>query len=289
MFKEDFVIIGGDKRLAYAAESLIQQGYRTGAFANSAASGIKGVYSYPDLSEALASSGRLIFGIPFSRAGKLYAPLCTQDISLEDIAAEVKSHHTLAGGMIGDFANMCAQKGAACIDYGLREDFCLYNAVPTAEAVIAIITDKLPVTLWGSNILILGYGRIGKALSERLAYLGANVTVSARKSTDFAIAAINGISCVQTGAHIDNGQQYDVLINTIPQKILNEKSFAYLRSDCLVVDVSAYPGYVSASEAAGFGIEVAGAFSLPGKTAPVTAGRIIADVVKNIFDELTGV
>ena len=286
MHNNDFVIIGGDKRLGFTAQSLINSGYRVGVYANSAAAGVKGTDTYPSLDEAMNSADKIVFGIPFSRNGVLYAPLCTQQITVNDIANLVRPHHRLCGGLVGDFALMCGKKGAVCVDYGAREDFCLFNAVPTAEAVISILIEKLPVTLWGSKILIMGYGRIGKALSQRLVSLGADVTVTARKSTDFAIAAISGIKHTATSPHIDNGRQYDVVINTIPQKILTDKSFECLKSDCLVIDVSAYPGYVLQSEAEKHGIEVLGAFSLPGKTAPVTAGKIIAEVVKNIFDEI---
>ncbi|MBQ8525312.1 MAG: hypothetical protein IJ460_01120 [Clostridia bacterium] len=288
MQKNDFVIIGGDKRLSFTAENLIGDGYRVGVFANSAAAEKNNAVILSSLNEAMDSGDRIIFGIPFSRNGIIHAPLCLQNISVDEVAELVRPNHRIVGGMVGNFTLMCAKKGAVCADYGTREDFCLFNAVPTAEAVIAILTQKLPVTLWGSKILIMGYGRIGKALSQRLKLLGAEVTVTARKSTDFALAATNGISCVTTKPHIEHGRQYDAVINTIPQKILTDKSFALLRSDCLVIDVSAYPGYVSQSEASQYGIEVTGAFSLPGKTAPVTAGRIIADVVKNIFDELAG-
>lgn len=282
-------MIGGDKRLGFCAKRLIDDGYTVGAFANSYQASVRQVATYPTLQEAMDSSDTIVFGIPFAREGAIHAPLCTQTITIDEVADCIKPNHRIIGAMVGDFAIVCAKKGAVCVDYGVREDFCLLNAVPTAEAVIAILTEKLPVTLWGSKILIMGYGRIGKALSQRLACLGADVTVTARKSTDFAIAKANGIKCLTTSPHIDDGWQYDALINTIPQKILTDKSFACLRPDCLVTDVSAYPGYVSQNEAQKYGIEVLGAFSLPGKTAPITAGEIIADVVKNIFDELKGV
>ena len=39
-------------------------------------------------------------------------------------------------------------------------------------------------TLHGSRCLIIGYGRIGRLLADRLLSLGAEVTVSARKYGD---------------------------------------------------------------------------------------------------------
>lgn len=289
MQKYDFVILGGDKRLAYTAEEFIKRGYKTGVFANCEAMAVRGCGTFSCLKEAMESTDNIVSGIPFFRDGKLNAPLCETTVTADDIAEHLLPSHIVAAGMVGDFALVCAKKGALCADYGKREDFCMLNAVPTAEAAIGILINNLPVTLWGSKILIIGYGRIGKVLSQRLKSLGANVTVTARKSSDFAISGISGIKCVSTGPYIDNGYQFDAVINTVPEKILTDKSFSQLRPDCFVMDVSAYPGYVSSEEAGVYGIKVTGAFSLPGKNSPVTAGRIIADVVTNICDELKGV
>ena len=60
------------------------------------------------------------------------------------------------------------------------------NAIPTAEGAIQIAMEEMPITLHGSNTLILGFGRIGKMLSSMLRGLGSNVYVEARKYSDIA-------------------------------------------------------------------------------------------------------
>ena len=42
------------------------------------------------------------------------------------------------------------------------------------------------ITIHGSNVLVLGYGRIGKSLSRMLKGIGAKVTVEARKEEDLS-------------------------------------------------------------------------------------------------------
>ena len=49
-----------------------------------------------------------------------------------------------------------------------------------------------------SRILICGFGRIGKCLAKILKDLNADVTVSARKSEDFAKITINGYKPLHT-------------------------------------------------------------------------------------------
>ena len=90
----------------------------------------------------------------------------------------------------------------------------------------------------------------------------------------------------KTSGLIDSGHSYDVIVNTIPANILREETFQQLKKTCLVIDASAYPGNINKDYAQKYGISVEGAFSLPGKYAPATAGKIIADVILNICDEI---
>jgi len=46
--------------------------------------------------------------------------------------------------------------------------------------------EEMPITLHGSNALILGFGRIGKILAKMLHGIGSNVYVEARKYSDLA-------------------------------------------------------------------------------------------------------
>lgn len=282
LYKQDYVVIGGDERLANAAIFLQKHGHGVSVFANDSAAKQSGVCVCKNLKEAM-SADRVIFGIPFSRDGEaVFAPLSHEHIVIDDVVSEVMPHHVIFGGKMSPYSLSIAKRGAICHDYLLREDFCLYNADVTAEAIVSIVMNNLPVVLKGTACLVMGYGRIGKALSEKLSSLGVRVVVSARKSADFAAISLRGFKWVRTGDKIDNGEAYDFIVNTVPHKVLNAASFANLKKECLVIDASAYPGFVDAAEAGQSGIKVLGAFSLPGKYAPVTSGKIIADVTENI-------
>ncbi len=282
-----FLIIGADARLKYTAENLINSGYKVSVYANDDISLLGGVYTYNDLETAMRENSHIIFGIPVSRDDlKIYSPSFEKNVYIEDVLKNIKPHHTVIGGKMQGLSVSIAKKGAACADYGTREDFCLYNANITAEALVSVIMDKLPVTVSGIKCLILGYGRIGKTLSKKLSDLGADVTVTARKSSDRAMIDIQRLGYSKTSGLIDGGHSYDVIVNTIPANILREETFSQLKKNCLVIDASAYPGYVNKEYADKWGISVEGAFSLPGKYAPSSAGKIIADVILNICDEI---
>ena len=66
-------------------------------------------------------------------------------------------------------------------DYFARPELTVYNAIPTAEGCIGILLAERTRTLWGAEVLVLGFGPVGQALAVRLSALGAGVTVCAQR------------------------------------------------------------------------------------------------------------
>ena len=50
--------------------------------------------------------------------------------------------------------------------------------MPTAEGAIQLAMEELPITLHGARVLVIGYGRLGRVLADRLAGLKARVSVA---------------------------------------------------------------------------------------------------------------
>lgn len=175
--------------------------------------------------------------------------------------------------------------GFVIIDYMQREDVCLYNAVPTAEGAVQLAVSELPVTLNGLPVLITGLGRIGTALAQILRGFGADVTAAVRNSRGAARARLLGIRSVRTE---DIGADYGLVFNTVPRLIFTRPLLEQFPSDTLFIDLASRPGGIDFSAAADLGIRAVWALGLPGKTAPVTAGEIIAGAVCSILDERSG-
>ena len=98
-----------------------------------------------------------------------------------EMLGECTMDHTVIGGNL-DFLNESVER----LDLLKDPYYLAANAAITAEAALGILLKALSREITRANILILGWGRIGKCLTHQLHHLNANVTVYARKDTDRA-------------------------------------------------------------------------------------------------------
>ena len=193
----------------------------------------------------------------------------------------------LCGGRVDPVtAALAAERGLTVRDYFAREELAVANAVPTAEGAIQIAMEQLPITIHGARVLVVGFGRVGRALAQRLAALGAKVTVAARRYESLAWAQASGYGAEQTGQLAGWLCGYDLVVNTVPALVLGEAELADLKPDCLVLDLASKPGGVDLEAAGRLGRTVIWALSLPGKVAPVTAGAAIKNTIYHMLHEL---
>lgn len=230
---------------------------------------------FDDDAADLKSSDMVVLPVPTTKDKKIvFAPITGRKIFLSDINKAVNDTTPIL------CCNYCFS-GKNCIDYGKEDSYALLNAVPTAEGAIKLAIENTDFTLWQSKVLVIGYGRVGKILADRLKKLGCKVTVSARKQTDFAMLSALGFEYTHTNELILGNLPFDIVFNTVDFPVLREETFK--RSDCtLAVDLSSLGGF-SIEEAERAGVKAIFASGLPGKIAPKTAAKILFDTVNNII------
>ena len=280
---KNFWVIGGDPRQAALAGLLADDGHGVHAFALEQGEGVR----CESTLERLELADCVVLPLPAADGeGRLNAPLSAGSHTLEEIVGAMRPGQLLCAGMAGKgLAELAGQRQLILKDYFAREELAQLNAVPTAEGAIQIAMEELPVTLHGARVLVIGYGRLGKLLAHRLQGLGARVSVSARKWSDLAWAEAFGYGVEQTGQLDGWLCGYDLVINTVPALVLTEGRLADLKSGCLVIDLASKPGGVDLQAARQLGVRVVWALSLPGKVAPITAGRAILNTIYNILRE----
>ncbi|HOV70081.1 MAG TPA: NAD(P)-dependent oxidoreductase, partial [Clostridia bacterium] len=198
---------------------------------------------------------------------------------------ETMGKGTFIAGKTSEISTLGAECGIRVVDFLGREDMAVQNAIPTAEGAIQIAMEKTPYTLNGSNILILGYGRVGKYLARMLAGIGAKVWVTARKFSDLAWIESMGYNPVTYNELREKLGIMDIIFNTVPCMVLGESELRRVNRSCLIIDLASKPGGVNFKCAEELGINTIWALSLPGKVAPVTAARIMKNTIYNIIEE----
>ena len=136
---------------------------------------------------ALQNSGYTVLGAEGAgQADYILLPM-PMDAEAADLARILRAARpgTLAlGGRISEPVRKAAQAaGVELVDYFLRPELACLNAVPTAEGCLALLMQLRQRTIWESEFLVLGYGRIGRAVARRLQALGGQVTIAARAGT----------------------------------------------------------------------------------------------------------
>ncbi len=285
--KKTVLIAGGDLRFATLADKLADDFivYAIGFDKNITLS--EKVHPTDRLADMNVRADYIILPLPVSADGiTVSTPYSGKSISIESLIPILKENGIIFGGMISDdIKKIFEEKGIAAADYAKREEFAVLNAVATAEGAIQFAMEELATTLSGRKVLILGAGRIAKVLIDMLKGFHAEITVAARKYSDLAWARVYGCNAVHISNSEDAVKSCDIIFNTVPAVILDEKKLKLIDKNSLVIDLASKPGGVDFDTAGRLGVKAIWLLSLPGKVAPVTSGEVIAETVKNILSE----
>lgn len=223
-----------------------------------------------------------VLPLPASRDGEtVSAPFHSKEIYLRETESFLaKGGVIFSGKTFPALEELCVKNGFRPEDYFLREELQIKNALPTAEGALEIMLRELPITVYGSRTLIIGFGRIGKAMARILTSLGAKVTVCARNPAQRAEAEISRCEAKDFSELDKLLESFDCAVNTVPAPVLDARRTKMLKKDCLVIDLASQRGTADAE-----GVKTIHALSLPGKTAPVCAGRIIGETIESIMRE----
>ena len=218
---------------------------------------------------------------PLDENENISTPCFSGELSPKDIAGKlVKGGTVFTGRNDSRLAEIFPY--AHIENYMEREELCLKNAVPTAEGAVQTALEELPVTLNGLPVLIVGMGRIGTALTEILKGFGADITAAVRSSTGAAKARIHGIKSIPAE---DIGGRYALVFNTAPELVFNSDRLKMFNDSTLFIDLASRPGGIDFASASALGKKVIWALGLPGKTAPMTAGEIVAETIAGMIRE----
>lgn len=224
----------------------------------------------------------VIAPIPFSKDDiKINGELLECDVLINTLS---NNNSTLFTGHVSsNMQTVMNDKGLNYYDLLKYDQLAILNAIPTAEGAIYTAIGMTDFTLNGSNILVLGFGRIGKVIAKMLSGFGANIYCEARKPKDIAMIKAMGYSAVELENLDIVISKMDIIFNTIPYVILDEKKLNLLKSSCAIIDLASYPGGTDFLTAKDLNLNVNWALALPSKVAPLSAAGYIKNIVEKIL------
>lgn len=269
-------IVGGDKRQLYLAKAIARDG------AEVYLHGLEELNTAPFIQMSLRELAGLcdiiIFPLPATKDGLcLNAPFTKERILLNDDFAACFSGKKVFGGMMNRlYQTSLYWEKISCVDYYLDEALTIGNALLTAEAAIAAAINESDGSLCGAEVLVTGFGRIGKLLCMLLKGFHAKVDCCARKKRD--LAGIQAVGCNPL-FYQEIQRRYDYVFNTVPARVLGASVLSQQDQETLLIELASQPGGIDLDAASGRGLKVVSAQSLPGRVSPKASGELIKETI----------
>ncbi|MCR8845504.1 dipicolinate synthase subunit DpsA [Paenibacillus sp. SC116] len=221
--------------------------------------------------------------------GRVHAIFTSEEITLteEDIAALPK-HAVIFTGMAKPYlSKLCAKHRITLLELFERDDVAIYNSIPTAEGAVMMAIQHTDITIHGAEIVVLGLGRTGFTLARTLLGLGARVKLGVRRPEHFARGVEMGCEPFYLANLAQHVSHIDLLFNTIPTMIVTAQVISQMPNRAVLIDLASKPGGIDFRFAEKRGIKAMLAPGLPGIVAPKTAGRILANSISELLNEVT--
>ena len=287
---QKIAVIGGDLRMVKLVEMLAEDNFEIYTYALEKAASlnkIKNVIPTHSIQEALQTCQIVVGPIPLSSNNiSINTPFSGESVTIEELAQTLENKIFIAGNIKTELEEYTKGKQVQIIDLLNREELVVLNTISTAEGAIQIAMEETNSTIHGSNILVMGYGRVGKIVAHMLKGIGANVFCEARKNVDLAWIKAYGYVPIRLNELNKTLPNYDIVINTIPSMVLDEQRLKFLKRECLIIDLASNPGGVDRTASKKLGIKTIWALSLPGKVASLTSAEFIRDTIYNILKEM---
>ncbi|MBQ8506175.1 MAG: NAD(P)-binding domain-containing protein [Clostridia bacterium] len=260
-----YAVIGGDMRFAHLASMLNEAGRPATGFLQERAND----ESAP-LSE-LKKHSIIITNWP------MRWPLSGQQVSEEEIMDQIEPGSVLL--LCGPKFQKDKRWDLQYVNLWEDEKLLRENAWLTAEAVAASAMRRTGRSLMHMECAVIGYGRIGRALTEILKNLGARVTVISRTEAKRRLAEESG---AQSADMIEIGETLpgkQLIFSTPPSAVIDVDLLRKIDKNALIMDLASPPYGFDLDAAQDLGLNACREPGLPGRYCPLSAARVIYHAV----------
>lgn len=254
----DYVIIGGDERFAHLARLLSRRGARVGTIGRERLGEPASAQA-----QAIGEAERIVVNCPPATRARELTLEALLKLARPDARVYLcgPRHPEISDGRLADL--------------WADEALILENARLTAEGATASAMRAGTRSLRDLPCLVVGWGRIGRALTEILVALNARVTVASRWPEHRSRAAERGAETVDTasvGAALPGRK---LIVNTAPQLVLDAAALSGADSDAMLIDLASPPYGIDLHAAWALGLRAWREPGLPGRYCPHSAAQAL--------------
>lgn len=256
-----FFVLGTDKRTVYIKEMLGKEG---------------------KVAENINAATYIIAPTPFSKDSEF---VTGTDIKCSDFINMCVGKIVFSGAIPKKIKEEMEKNNIEYYDLMEYDDVAILNAIPTAEGAIKVAIENTETTLSGANVLVLGFGRIGKVLCKMLDGIGAKVYCEARKPSDLAQIKALGYNDIDL-KDLDNYlSSFEYIFNTIPKMILDKSRLDKVKKEVCIIDLASNPGGTDFEAAKEMNIKASLELALPTKVAPMSSARYLKQKIDEIIQD----
>lgn len=281
MKKSKILIIGGDLRQTYCASLLSEAGHEVSCFL------VPGTptptISVDVLKKHISNAKYILCPVPFSRDKiniSTSGEYADTKLSADLLLSLINENQTLIGGALHKAAtDILTKRDIPYHDVMTFNSFKEANSRLTAEGLLKDIIELCPFSIPESNILLAGYGSCGKHIASVLSLLGGHITVYNRNKSYDCMAKMSGYTAMTALPADEELKKYNIIINTIPSVIFTPAHLQHVHPKAFLFDIAGSPGGFQPDSVKKYNLTYKSCPSIPGKTAPMTAARIICHII----------
>lgn len=275
------LVCGGDERSVITAQRLAGAGMDVMCYCMDKAELPNGCRCVSEPEKC----GAVVLPIPAEdERGFLNAPLGTAPCRTEYILDAAGEGAAVIGGRLGRrLKNAAADRGQKIYDILHSPVFAAKNAAVTAEGAVSELMRVSDTALCDMNILVVGWGRIGKLLIRKMHALCRSVCLMSVNPEARALADNLGCRAVSPDCPIQELECFDAVINTAPAPVVSR--LCAFKKSCVLLELASSPGGIDSSEALSTGLKLLTLGALPGRYAPRSAAEAVFRAVTEILKE----
>lgn len=259
--------IGGDQRMVHLTSLLAQDGYEVRTL---------GLHSGDEKNAGIQEADALVFPYPFSAKEGCVPTATGLTVHPGDVLECARPGIPIIAGMGLEpyvLAQEALGKGFRLMTYMMSEPFLVSNAELSAEAAVCEAMQRTEEALMGMKMLVVGYGRFGRALAKRLLALGAEVWIAARRDAQRLLAASDGMHAVSIEDLLKIVSEMRMVLNTVPARVLDTDALKEMKPGTWLLELASAPYGFDREEAKNLGLLCDVLPALPARYAPMSAAR----------------